>query len=283
MAIFRAHARSVRTDSVPTPLSRAAASPARGLSRRTLLTLFGAAALAGCSAGSDTAGEPPSSRSPSPSATVPSGSADKSLIWSNWPNYIDVRKKAPQHPTLAAFTAQTGVKVDYREVIEDNESYVATINTDLHEHRPVGTDLMVPDVLDVGPAGARPRGPAARSAPHADRGQEPDRRTRQPVLGPGPPLLDAVAGRADRHRLRRHQGRPRDRQLQRAAHPQGPRRTGQPAHRVQRHGRGRRARRRGGPDRPHGGRRRQGARPDPGRARTPGRCAISTATSSSRH
>jgi len=128
----------------PGPVSsEAAASPARGLSRRTLLTLFGAAALAGCSAGSDTAGKPPSSRSPSPSATVPSGSADKSLIWSNWPNYIDVRKKAPQHPTLAAFTAQTGVKVDYREVIEDNESYVATIDTDLHEHRPVGTDLMV--------------------------------------------------------------------------------------------------------------------------------------------
>jgi spermidine/putrescine transport system substrate-binding protein len=122
----------------------AALPPARGLSRRTLLTLFGAAALAGCSTGSDsTAGKPSSSRSPSPSATTSVGSADKSLIWSNWPNYIDVRKKAPQHPTLAAFTAQTGVKVDYREVIEDNDAYVATINTGLREHRPVGTDLMV--------------------------------------------------------------------------------------------------------------------------------------------
>jgi spermidine/putrescine transport system substrate-binding protein len=117
--------------------------PARGISRRALLTLFGAAALAGCSAGSDsTAGRPRSSRSPSASATA-SGSADKTLTWSNWPNYIDVRKKAPKHPTLAAFTAQTGVQVDYREVIEDNASYVATINTALREHRPVDTDLMV--------------------------------------------------------------------------------------------------------------------------------------------
>jgi spermidine/putrescine transport system substrate-binding protein len=116
---------------------------ARGISRRTLLTLFGAAALGGCSTGSDsTAGRPPSSRSPSASTTAASGSADKTLTWSNWPNYIDVRKKAPKHPTLAAFTAKTGVQVDYREVIEDNASYVATINTALREHRPAGTDLM---------------------------------------------------------------------------------------------------------------------------------------------
>jgi spermidine/putrescine transport system substrate-binding protein len=116
---------------------------ARGISRRALLTLFGAAAVGGCSAGSDnTAGRPPSSRSPSASATASSRSADKELTWSNWPNYIDVRKKAPKHPTLAAFTAKTGVQVDYREVIEDNAAYVATINTALREHRPVGTDLM---------------------------------------------------------------------------------------------------------------------------------------------
>jgi ABC-type glycerol-3-phosphate transport system substrate-binding protein len=67
--------------------------PARGLSRRTLLTLLGAAALGGCSAGSDnTAGRPPSSRSPSASATTSSRSGDKKLTWSNWPNYIAVRK-----------------------------------------------------------------------------------------------------------------------------------------------------------------------------------------------
>jgi spermidine/putrescine transport system substrate-binding protein len=115
---------------------------ARGISRRALLTFFGAAALCGCSAGSgSTAGRSPSTRSPSATAAA-SGSADKALTWSNWPNYIDVRKKEPKHPTLAAFTAQTGVQVDYREVIEDNAQFVATINTALREHRPVGTDLM---------------------------------------------------------------------------------------------------------------------------------------------
>ena len=122
-----------------------AALPAapRGISRRTLLTLLGAAAVAGCSAGSDGAAGRPTSRSPSPSASPsPTGSADDTLIWANWPNYIDVRKKAPRHPTLAAFTEQTGVRVDYREVIEDNDTYVATIDTDLRAHRPVGTDLM---------------------------------------------------------------------------------------------------------------------------------------------
>src|SRR4051794_22245859 len=113
--------------------------PARGLSRRALLTLFGAAALGGCSADSDGKARPPTV---SPSATVVAGSTDKTLIWSNWLNYIDVRKKAPRHPTLAAFTAKTGVEVTYREVIEDNDSFVKTIDTDLRAHRAVGTDLM---------------------------------------------------------------------------------------------------------------------------------------------
>jgi spermidine/putrescine transport system substrate-binding protein len=116
--------------------------PSRGLSRRALLGLLGAAALAGCSVGSDGAAGRTSSRSRSPSATAPDGSADKSLVWSNWPNYIDVRKKAPRHPTLAGFTAKTGVQVDYREVIEDNDQFVNSIKTNLRAHHPVGTDLM---------------------------------------------------------------------------------------------------------------------------------------------
>jgi spermidine/putrescine transport system substrate-binding protein len=119
---------------------RTALPSARGLSRRTLLTMLGAAALGGCSAGSDGTASPPTK---SPAATaVAAGSTDKTVIWSNWPNYIDVRKKAPRHPTLAAFTAKTGIEVTYREVIEDNNSFVKTIDTDLRAHHAVGTDLM---------------------------------------------------------------------------------------------------------------------------------------------
>jgi spermidine/putrescine transport system substrate-binding protein len=117
----------------------AALPPARGLSRRALLTMFGAAAVAGCSANSDGTARPPKA---SASASATAGNNDKTLIWSNWPNYIDVRKKAPRHPTLAAFTAKTGIAVTYREVIEDNNSFVKTIDTDLRAHRAVGTDLM---------------------------------------------------------------------------------------------------------------------------------------------
>jgi spermidine/putrescine transport system substrate-binding protein len=120
--------------------NHAALPPARGLSRRALLGLLGAAALGGCSSTSDsTAGRRTATLSPT---AAPPGSTDKSLVWSNWPNYIDVRKKAPRHPTLAAFTAKTGVQVSYREVIEDNDAFVKTIDTNLRAHRPVGTDLM---------------------------------------------------------------------------------------------------------------------------------------------
>ena len=181
-----------------------AALPAapRGISRRTLLTLLGAAAVAGCSAGSDGAAGRPTSRSPSPSASPsPTGSADDTLIWANWPNYIDVRKKAPRHPTLAAFTEQTGVRVDYREVIEDNDTYVATIDTDLRAHRPVGTDLMC---LTSWMSARLVRD---RQVQRLDRSLMPTATSNligalaNPSWDPGSALLDAVAGGTDGHRL----------------------------------------------------------------------------------
>jgi spermidine/putrescine transport system substrate-binding protein len=125
--------------------SPAAASPqTRGLTRRSMLGLLGAAALAGCSANSDgNAGARTSSRTPSAGPSPTASPADPTLVWSNWPDYIDVRKKAPQHPTLASFTQATGVKVVYREDIEDNQEYVDSIDANLRAHRSVGTDLMV--------------------------------------------------------------------------------------------------------------------------------------------
>jgi spermidine/putrescine transport system substrate-binding protein len=120
-----------------------AAMPPRGLTRRAALGLLGAAALAGCSATSNgTAARGTTSRSPSATSS-PTSSAGNTVVWSNWPDYIDVRKKPPQHPTLASFTQATGVHVDYKEDIEDNLEYVNSINTKLRAHQPVGTDLMV--------------------------------------------------------------------------------------------------------------------------------------------
>jgi spermidine/putrescine transport system substrate-binding protein len=115
-----------------------------GTSRRRLLAGLGGGALAGLAGctwggGDDTPG---AGASPTRSAAA-SASPEGPLVWSNWPDYIDVRSKPPRHPTLARFSDRTGIEVDYREVIEDNATYVDSLGAALAERRPVGTDLMV--------------------------------------------------------------------------------------------------------------------------------------------
>jgi len=111
------------------------------VSRRAVLGILGAAAVAGCTSG----GQPDdaSSGSPTPDSPRPTVTDDDVLVWSNWPDYLDVQHKAPRHPTLAAFSQQSGIQVDYREVINDNAEYVNTIADGLRAFQPVGTDLMV--------------------------------------------------------------------------------------------------------------------------------------------
>ena len=108
------------------------------------------------SSASSSSGAPPMSR-PSGSfsnTSTPSGSTaplvpdksdtDKSMNWSNWPEYIDVDPKNPsKHPTLDAFTAQTGIKVNYTEDVNDNDQYFAKIQPQLSAGRPINADLFV--------------------------------------------------------------------------------------------------------------------------------------------
>src|SRR5438270_12164733 len=50
----------------------------------------------------------------------------KTLNFDNWPLYIDVGKNK-NHPSLDQFTKATGVKVNYVENINDNESFFGKI------------------------------------------------------------------------------------------------------------------------------------------------------------
>ena len=61
--------------------------------------------------------------------------------FANWPYYIDVLNG--QHPTLDHFTATTGIKVNYEEVIEDNASFYAKIRPSLEAGQATGYDIMV--------------------------------------------------------------------------------------------------------------------------------------------
>jgi spermidine/putrescine transport system substrate-binding protein len=63
------------------------------------------------------------------------------LDWANWPLYIDTSQG--KHPSLDLFTEQTGIKVNYKPVIQDNASFFAQIRPVLEAEQSIGYDLIV--------------------------------------------------------------------------------------------------------------------------------------------
>ncbi len=98
----------------------------RGAAGVTILSLPGL--LAACGGGGSSGG---------------SGEVNDVLKFSNWPLYIDVDEDTKAYPTLDAFTAETGIKVDYFEDINDNATYFAKIQGPLSQGKGVGRDIIV--------------------------------------------------------------------------------------------------------------------------------------------
>jgi spermidine/putrescine transport system substrate-binding protein len=65
----------------------------------------------------------------------------KTLHFSNWTLYIDVKKGG--HPSLEQFQKKYGVHVDYREDINDNPSFFSKIEPDLSRGQSTGRDIIV--------------------------------------------------------------------------------------------------------------------------------------------
>jgi spermidine/putrescine transport system substrate-binding protein len=65
----------------------------------------------------------------------------KTLHFSNWTLYIDVKKSG--HPSLEQFQKKYGVHVDYREDINDNASFFSKIEPDLSRGQSTGRDIIV--------------------------------------------------------------------------------------------------------------------------------------------
>lgn len=63
------------------------------------------------------------------------------LNFANWPLYID--KAGGRRPTLEDFEKETGITVDYKEVIDDNQSFFGTIQEPLASDQSTGWDLIV--------------------------------------------------------------------------------------------------------------------------------------------
>jgi spermidine/putrescine transport system substrate-binding protein len=67
----------------------------------------------------------------------------KTLVFSNWPLYIDYNQKTHRHPTLDMFTKQYGVKVKYIEDINQNETFFGKIQAQLVRGDSIGRDIIV--------------------------------------------------------------------------------------------------------------------------------------------
>jgi spermidine/putrescine transport system substrate-binding protein len=69
--------------------------------------------------------------------------SEKVLIWHNWDLYIDEDDEG-NRPTLDAFTAKTGITVDYKIEIDDNDTYFGRVKDQLELGQDIGADITCP-------------------------------------------------------------------------------------------------------------------------------------------
>jgi spermidine/putrescine transport system substrate-binding protein len=111
-----------------------------GLSRRGFLR------AAGCVAGPAALASLLSACSSPPPAAPFDGATAGIVNFANWPLYLDKGKTTdgvPTRPSLERFFDETGIGVNYREVIPDAESFFQQIQGYLAAGRPTGWDVMV--------------------------------------------------------------------------------------------------------------------------------------------
>lgn len=65
------------------------------------------------------------------------------LIWVNWDLYLDTDDDG-NYPTLDRFTEQTGIEVDYRNTIDGNNSWFATVREQLQLGQYIEADIVTP-------------------------------------------------------------------------------------------------------------------------------------------
>ena len=112
------------------------------LSRRKLLMGAGGLSLAGmlaaCGTGGGTGGG--SSSKPSPAADV--SDTDKIVNWANWTLYLDYDDSTQSYPSLEAFSAATGIKANYSEDVDGNDTYFGKVQGQLSAGQDIGQDIV---------------------------------------------------------------------------------------------------------------------------------------------
>ncbi|MEU9115836.1 spermidine/putrescine ABC transporter substrate-binding protein [Streptomyces sp. NPDC048483] len=114
------------------------------LSRRVLLRGVGGIGVTGALAAMTGCGVPPAYVKAADRASPDRSAQDRSVVFANWPLYIDVDDHDKQRrPTLDAFRRRTGISVTYTEEINDNDEFFGKISPALMNHQSTGRDLIV--------------------------------------------------------------------------------------------------------------------------------------------
>jgi spermidine/putrescine transport system substrate-binding protein len=109
------------------------------MTRRTALAGAGAGALAVALAACTPGGG--SSTELTPAKDI--SDTDKSLVWHNWSLYMDEADDG-SYPSLEKFTSETGIKVEYKIEIDDNDTYYGKVKDQLMQGKDIGADVACP-------------------------------------------------------------------------------------------------------------------------------------------
>jgi spermidine/putrescine transport system substrate-binding protein len=112
------------------------------IARRNQMTRRAAIVGAGGAAATITlAGCAPASETSTPATDL--SDSEKILVWHNWDLYIDEDDDG-NRPTLDAFTEKTGITVEYKIEIDDNDTYFGRVKDQLELGQDIGADITCP-------------------------------------------------------------------------------------------------------------------------------------------
>ncbi len=115
----------------------------RRFSRRRLLRTTGAAAAAAALSGLSGCGIKGSLITEGSCQSTDLSASEKQVVFSNWPQYIDVSEDEKSRPTLDRFAKETGIQVKYTEDVNDNSPFFSKIRNQLAACRSCGRDIFV--------------------------------------------------------------------------------------------------------------------------------------------
>ncbi|WP_218003504.1 ABC transporter substrate-binding protein [Nocardia concava] len=128
------------SDSLPPPIRSALARP----TRRGLLQAGALLALGGAVAACGTKGSAAKNGELACAVPADASASEKSINFSNWPGYLDEDPgNAEIHPTMAAFTDKSGIKVSYVADINDNNEFWGKVGAELTACKSIDRDLIV--------------------------------------------------------------------------------------------------------------------------------------------